>query len=278
MGCKDLLVHVDAMPQSARAVAAAVDLACRFAARVTGIHVIPEPEVPPYFKPSVAQRVAAIYADQAKAAAGEAEAAFRAATAGAGVPEVGWRSADGDVAAVLALHARTADLLIVGQSIGEGPRSVKPMLAAHRIALVGGAPTLVVPAGPETAAVGRRILVAWDGSAEAARAVRDALPILAAADHVAVAWIAERDDRAGTGWADADCLADHLRRHGIDPEIRRRWPDTGAAAALRRLADEDGTDLIVMGAFGHPWPLEFAFGGATYDLLAQTTVPLLLSR
>ena len=123
MGFKDILVHVDSTPASAVRLQLGISLARRFGARMSGLHVTPDPDVPPYFKPSAVARIAKIYREGAREAALLAEAHFRDATKDIDLITA-WKSVEGDIARVLGERARFADLLLVGQQDTENPPAI----------------------------------------------------------------------------------------------------------------------------------------------------------
>jgi nucleotide-binding universal stress UspA family protein len=138
-----------------------------------------------------------------------------------------------------------------------------------------GRPLIVVPFGRDVFRA-QRILVAWDGSARAARAVGDALPVLRAAEAVEVVTVTGEKDLPnailGAG------IAPHLSRHGVrvaiaDVEAR----DGDVAQTLRGAAERVGADLIVMGGYVHSRLREMMFGGVTRSLLKSSPVPLFMS-
>ena len=115
-----------------------------------------------------------------------------------------------------------------------------------------GRPALVVPyigAAPEPL---RRILVAWNGSREAARAVHDALPFLLAAERTTVLIVDPQAQGREVGEQPGADLAAHLARHGVRVEVKT-VPGGGLAAgdAILAQAADDGADLLVMGGYGH---------------------------
>ena len=183
MSFKDILVHVDATPASRTRLRLALTLARRFETRLTGLHVIPEPDVPPYFKPSVVERIAAIYAQNAKAAAGIAEALFLEEIKDAGA-DTGWECVAGDMQELIAERARFADLLMLGQFDTENPPTISAFLLPAKVVFGSAAPILVVPNAGKFSDVGSHALIAWDGSREAARAIRDAMPLLKSAQGI----------------------------------------------------------------------------------------------
>jgi nucleotide-binding universal stress UspA family protein len=139
-----------------------------------------------------------------------------------------------------------------------------------------GRPLIVVPEGRDSFA-GGRILVAWDGSAKAARALNDALPLLRAASHVELVSIMGEKD-LGPAVSGAD-LAPHLTRHGIKVgELTLPALDGDVAETLRNHANLIRADMIVMGAYVHSRLRQMMLGGTTRSLLKNCPVPLFLSH
>jgi nucleotide-binding universal stress UspA family protein len=138
-----------------------------------------------------------------------------------------------------------------------------------------GRPLIVVPQGHEVFA-GDRILVAWDGSAKAARALNDALPLLREASHVELVSVTgEKALESAVFGAD---LAPHLTRHGIKVgELTLPALEGDVAETLRNHADLIRADMIVMGAYVHSRLRQMMLGGTTRSLLKNCPVPLFLS-
>ena len=127
-----------------------------------------------------------------------------------------------------------------------------------------------------TAFRARRVIVAWDGSARAARATNDALPFLRAAEAVEVVVVLGDKDIPDT--AQGDDLAPHLARHGVEVEVNRAEAWEGEVAqTLRDRAVLSGADMIVMGGYVHSRLRELIFGGVTQSLLKSSPVPLFMS-
>src|SRR5271169_5035319 len=140
-----------------------------------------------------------------------------------------------------------------------------------------GVPLLLVPANWNKPSPTRKAIVAWDGGAAAARAVRDALPLLAAAEMVeVVSVLGEKDITAEASGAD---IARHLTRHC--PEVCVNVlpvGEDGVAATLFAHGILTRADLMFMGGYGHSRLREFILGGVTRDTLARTDIPALLSH
>ena len=142
--------------------------------------------------------------------------------------------------------------------------------------LDSGRPVIVVP--PESREFrARRIIVAWDGSSKAARALFDALPILRIADSVEVLQVDGEKDLSSA--IPGSTLTSRLLARKVDITAKRIVArDRDVAGAIRNYAKETGADLIVMGGFAHARMRQLIFGGVTQALLGDCTVPLFLSH
>ena len=147
--------------------------------------------------------------------------------------------------------------------------------------LASGRPVLVVPYVGTYPRVGDRVMIAWDASREAARAVADALPLLQAAQQVIT--LSANPDSGGRSDRHGDLpgadIARHLARHGVRVEAQRLSAKEISIAdmLLNRIADE-GIDLLVMGAYGHARVREIWLGGVTRRLMQHMTVPVFISH
>ncbi|MFG1419570.1 universal stress protein [Xanthobacter sp. V0B-10] len=138
-----------------------------------------------------------------------------------------------------------------------------------------GRPLIVVPPGWD-AFRHERVLIAWDGSARAARAVNDAMPILKSTAAVEVVAIGTEKELAGS--VPGAEIAPHLARHGVNVSVKDLVVQAeGIAGALREQASLFNADLLVMGAFHHSAVREWVLGGVTQSLLGESPVPLLMS-
>ena len=183
-----------------------------------------------------------------------------------------------EVANALATHARYADLAILGQIDPDDPVA-GPRYLPEEVVLGSGRPALVIPYIGAGASLGQRVVVAWDASREAARAVNDALPLLERAEAVSVVTINPRQAPFGHGEEPGADIGLHLARHGIKVDVRRvEAPDLDVANALLSELASQSADLLVMGAYGHSRLREFVLGGTTRTILAEMTVPVLMSH
>src|SRR2546421_1757575 len=158
-------------------------------------------------------------------------------------------------------------------------RAAVRMASVTTAACVTTRPTLVLPYAGKFDAVGTNIMVAWDDSREAARAVSDALPLLRIAKRVqVVSWNESVGANDSTLRPRLDALHQWLMWQGVTAEIHVETTDIGIAEAMLSRAADLGADLIVMGAYGHARWAERVLGGATRGLLASMTVPVLMSH
>lgn len=278
MALKDLLVYVDNSKANAKRIDAAIRLAAEHDAHLTGLYVTPDSTGAPLY--TEAHTPPELLEAQKKAVqerAEEAEQRFKHAVDRAGLPSE-WRSGEGDVTRTLSLHARYVDLVIIGQAdtsdhLSPSPRTVEQMV------LDVGRPVLVVPYIGASQTIGRRIVVAWNASREAIRAIHDAMPLLERADAVHVLSITPSRGRGGDGDVPGGDIAAHLARHNIKVEASYTEADDIAVGEmlLSRISDH-GADLLVMGAYGHSRYRELVLGGATHELLEAMTVPVLMSH
>ncbi len=186
-----------------------------------------------------------------------------------------WREEEDFADDIVPIHARYADVAIVGQpERSKIEPNHSPELPAN-VVMGAGRPVIVVPYAGRFDKPPQHVLIAWSGTREATRAVHDALPILKRAAKVSVLSINPKDGKHLPG---AD-IAAHLARHGCKAEAARTVSsDISVADVMLSDASDIGADFIVMGAYGHSRLREWALGGATRDVLGTMTVPVLLSH
>ena len=142
---------------------------------------------------------------------------------------------------------------------------------------VTGRPVIFVPYIQKAGMKTDRIMVCWDGSRTASRAIADAMPFLKKAKQVEIVIISSKPAKADE-LPGAD-LGQHLARHGINVGIKRiTSPDSDVPSTILSYAADSSADMIVMGGYGHSRLREFVLGGATRGLLQSMTVPVLMSH
>lgn len=274
MAITSILVHVTGDDRSAARLDTAIGLANDHNAKLTGLYVIPPIDIPDGAKAYVGADIIAGQERFARVAADEAGAAFQTRVEREGLA-CEWRCEKGYVHEIAALHARYADIAIIGQTPPDAPGGWLALQLPEQIVLSSGRPTIVVPYAGSYPVVGKRVLVAWNGSREATRAVHDALPVLKKADSVHVLSINPGDQGHIPG---ADITA-HLAHHGVDAEATQtNSVDIDVGDALLSRAADFAADLVVMGAYGHSRAREWVTGGVTRDLLKHMTAPVLMSH
>lgn len=173
-------------------------------------------------------------------------------------------------------HARMADLVILAASARHN-QARRELL--EDVLFRSGRPLLLLPAGSPRTHGWDRILIAWNASAEATRAVACALPLLKAASHVRIVTVDAAPSKAGHGEAPGRELAAYLARRGVRAEVSNLdGLGRDHAQRLSEAALDFSADMIVMGAYGHSRAREFILGGVTRDLLGASPLPLFLSH
>jgi nucleotide-binding universal stress UspA family protein len=190
-----------------------------------------------------------------------------------------WRLAEGRSADAVLLHARYADLVVLGQQDPDNPRLSGWGAVIEQTLFASGRPLLIVPYAGRFEAIGRNVLIGWSATRESARAVADALPLIAAADNATVLAIDPRGGLAGHGEVPAADIALHLARHGI--KVTAAHTASGGVSpgdVLLNYATDNGTDLLVIGGYGHSRVRELVMGGVTRTILQRMTIPVLMSH
>ncbi len=280
MALKDILVHLDDSKACDGRVEAAIRLARSHDARLTGLYIIGAPSLPTFVDAQLPEEFIREEQQRLEDSTEKAKARFVEAVDKAGLIadcRIDDESRE-PVALAFARHARYVDLAVVGQPDPDEDQLPGSPLVENAF-LSSGRPALVVPYIGAPEAMGTRVIVAWDASREAARAVNDALPILAKAKSVMVLAVNPRGGTREDGRQPGADIALHLARHDITVESKvanAEDIDTGDII-LSRAADE-GADLLVMGGYGHSRLREMVLGGVTRHMLRHMTIPVLMSH
>lgn len=278
MALKNLVVFVDSRKAAAQRVELAIRLAARHGAHLAGIHTMWVRPVSEAARNAAYNRINRLLDEAAGERAAAAERIFTAALAREHAAAE-WRLSRVDSIRDGIVHARHADLAIVGQVDPDDHSVLVPELSAEDLLLDSGRPVLVVPHAGRFATPGERVLVAWNASREAARAVNDALPLLEKAAAVTVLVVDPKIGVERHGQVPGADIAVHLARHGVEVSVEQAHA-SGVAVAdviLNRVADW-GADLVVMGGYGRARLREIVLGGASRDMLQRMTVPVLMSH
>jgi nucleotide-binding universal stress UspA family protein len=283
MAYKDLLVVLDADQRVQDRILLAVGLAERFGAHLVGLYVAATSEQPGRFDHfnSDAPLFGPLYLDPEEHMRAQAERTRLLFEDVMGRHSLSseWRAAPGYPSEVVAVHGRYADLIILGQLNPDDVRSQLVRPRPEEVALLAGRPILVIPYTGSFADVGRKVIIGWDTSREATRAINDTMPLLAGASSVTVITIDPEQSREGDGEVPGADIALHLARHGVSAKVERTFSaGIGIGDTLLSRASDLEADLLVMGAYGHSRVRELLLGGATRTVLASMTLPVLMSH
>jgi nucleotide-binding universal stress UspA family protein len=270
----DIVVHVRDTAGEPRAAQAACMLARKFAAYVYGLYVAPLGAVAFSTPETVVFQV------------NEADRLYNEAMAKHGWWQkllgnndcIGeWLVAQGEPVEALCHAARWCDLIVAERPL-LNPDAPTGWGTVSRTVFGAGAPVVVVPEAAGLVTLGERIVIAWNHSREATRAVRGALPLLAQASQVLVLDGAAPDDRLGARHLPQLNLREWLKRHSVNAEFRSFAPKNDFGAAILEAAHEARSDMIVMGAWGHSRIAELVLGGVTRYLFQHTDIPLFVAH
>jgi len=171
--------------------------------------------------------------------------------------------------------ARRFDIAVVGQP--EREQSVANEVVDEGVLFESGRPVIFVPFIQKAGMKLGRVMVCWDGSRAASRAIGDAMPFLEKAKQVEIVIVGGKPPK-GDEVSGAD-LGQHLARHGIKVDVKRiTSPDIDVASTILSYAADSSADMIVMGGYGHSRLREFVLGGVTRAILETMTVPTLMSH
>jgi nucleotide-binding universal stress UspA family protein len=300
MALRDILVCLDDTAAGERRLELALNIAQANKAYLTAVYTVPEasgPVVPPV-GPGLPPTVLGPVSPEGAAAIG-GHSSVVTASAGRVLPgteraaaierrfreELPSRELDGEwrllarieLAELIAL-AKAADLVVLGQYSDNDPDAMS-WLRPDDVMIDIGRPVLVVPCAGIFEHVGRRVLIAWDGTREANRALHDALPLIDSAEAVTVMHVGARQGDLDRDRHSLDHIVRHLGRHGISAQPEASLSNGVAISdfLLSRAADL-GADMIVAGAYHHSPLRESLLGGVSRGLLDHMTVPVLMSH
>lgn len=245
--------------------------------RLIGVHVSPTPVSYGLASDLALSSLIAAQIEAAEAARTSSERAFADSCMREGIPYE-WRTSrtsDYLIGQQAGALARSGDLLIYPKPSTEDGEALPP---AEEIVFSAGRPVLLVPSDWKMTALGKRVIIAWDGGRESTRAVFDALPILLNATVVRIVSVEGYLDEPVRQFTPGDDLAAALSRHGIKTESHAfRGRGGNVRAELETAFLDAGADLVVMGCYGHSRFREMILGGVSQSMLKDVPFPLLLS-
>lgn len=269
---KNIVVAFDGTPAARTALNHAAALAKPSQGHVTAVLAHAAAENYAEHGPWIPSEVRKVLKDANERAVAEATDVFEteAATLGLG-DRLTFETLAGRVDDVLARRARAADLLVAPRPSAEAEMHV--IQHPDQIALRSGRPLLIVPAGSAPMPAPAQIVVAWDGKRAAARAMADALPLLAAGSTVTLLTIGDKIANSAP-----DLAITHLSRHGFDAQHVTRPAGASIAGAIIAYCAEARPALLVMGAYEHSKFQVELMGGPTVEVLRNADLPVLMSH
>lgn len=288
MTYKTVLLHVDDSASRGARIDAAASIAQACGGHLTGVALTGVSRLLYQNQPDLdADPNLALHLNFLRERAAHALDGFEAQVRAAGVASFEQRVVDDEAAGGMSLLARYADLVVISQyNAKDKSPSVMRDFPAY-VLLHSGRPVLIVPYAPPLPllappAAARNVLISWNASKEASRAVSAALPLLQRAEHVHVAIFDAQVHAAEHGEQPGAELLHYLARHGVDARVHLldgggvRRGDIGEA--LLSQAADLSADLLVMGAYGHSRLHETILGGVTRTILQSMTIPVLMAH
>ncbi|SAL36937.1 UspA domain-containing protein [Caballeronia choica] len=279
MNLKSIVVHLDASERAHARLELALHLAKRFDAHLTGLYAVFAPEARSFYVMAGSAAYFETHDASRRERRGAIERLFHAEVARACVKGE-WVEAQGHANLAVPRVGHCADLIVAGQEDPNDPESYIGEHFPETLVMSAGRPLLLVPYAGFFPSVGEHVMIAWDGSREATRAVYDALPLLKIARRVTLVSIDSESHDGTPARISGSDIAASIARHGVHVEVSvtEAVADANAGELLLSRAADLGADLVVMGGYGHARWQELMLGGATRTVLGSMTVPVLMSH
>ena len=277
MSVASILLHVDDSAAFKFRLKLAVHLANQYNAHLMALYVVWPTKFPNITPMPTSADIIMSHRNTLWAAAADAQKACEQAAGDAAVA-FEWWAEEGVVIDKLSEYGRYCDLIVLGQH-DPNDRSDRSESTADHVVLESGSACLVVPYIGTTTEQIDNVLVAWNGSMESARAVKDAVPILKQARRVEILTVNPEQHKMEEESAPAGGVRAFLAKHGVDAETHTIWNNqSDPGDVLLSYASDFSADLLVMGAYGRTRWREKVLGGFTRHLLDYMTVPVLMSH
>ena len=255
----------------------AISVANAFEAHLLGVAFVYDPVIPGSVMGGIPPEFIESQRRESEKKANDAIVRFEQAVKRAGI-SYETRTVNASIAGAadrLGRLARRFDLAIVGQP--ERKMAAAAEVVDEGVLFDSGRPVIFVPYIQKAGLKLDRVIVCWDGSRSATRAIADAMPFLQKAKQVEIVMVVSKggknDEVPGVD------LGQHLARHGLKVDIKRiTSPDIDITSAILSYAADTSADMIVMGGYGHSRLREFILGGVTRGILETMTVPVLMSH
>lgn len=285
---RSILVHVSDSERSRKALSCAAGIATSHGAVLRAMHAVEPLHMGAFLSPEAAMTAAQLNEEAERRRLEAAQDRVLQAAQANGL-RIAFDSPGGDPLAVMTDSSRIADLVVIGQPL-DGDAAGPSRRFVSRLLVGAGCPLLFVPAIGPLEGCGDRILVAWSGTRESARALRDAMPLLHRASSVEILRLGGKGEDSEEP---LDGVASFLRAFGVTASCSVRpvreisfservltpsVVDASIAELLLSHAGDSNADLIVMGGYGHTRTFELVLGGVTQTMLRSMTVPVLMSH
>ncbi len=281
MAYRTITVHVNESRHTEARIELAASIAIRHGAHLVGVAAAALPQAF-HMRGIMGESSAAleIYLNFTRERAHAALAEFEKMATRAGVASVERRLMEDEPGAALCLQARYSDLLILGQNDPNESLPAQRADVPDYVITHSPRPVLMAPFAGRYRSIGKRVVIAWDGSAEATRAIAGAMPFLTNAEMVQVVVFNPAARPFAHGQQPGADIAHYLARHGVGIEVCQRTAgdDADIGNALLSHLDDCDADLLVMGGYGHSRFREVLLGGVTRTVLESMTTPVLMAH
>lgn len=270
MSIKDILVYVDNDDNCDKRLDVSTSLCNVYDAHLSGVYVKQRISIPAYAGVYMPVEVYETNDKETAKLAEEAKTRFNDKTGTAGINN-DFRDFDGDVSYQLSLASRYADLMVVPQRLPD-KFDLNPYYQLPDILLGAACPVLLLPETVTVSLPPQRVMLAWDGGRESAKAFKAALPMLKEVKKIDVLAVSPEE---GTETA----IAQHINRHGFEVEVHEmEGGHFDVGEILLEQAKSLDSQMIVMGAYGHSRIRELMLGGTTRHVLDHTSLPVLFAH
>lgn len=280
MGFVDLIAFVSRLADDEPALRMGEAIARHHETSLTCASLMALPDEPLAYEPTV---VAGVWAELLTRAREEAKGHRTEIEARLARSDQNWTVHQGealsrDLGRVAAVHARYADMALLSHGASATDLEARAEMI-EGVLFHSGRPALIAPPGWDGDAVGKRIVIAWDASKEATRALSEARGFLSHCERALILTVDAKPRTFGHGEHPGQNIAAHLSRRGVAVEVRNAdGMDRPISETLMQEAEAFGGDLLVMGAYAHSRLREMVFGGATREVLAQSRLPLFMAH
>ncbi len=270
MSIKDIIVYVDNDKDCETRLETASSLCKTFEAQLTGLYLLQKISIPAYAGAYMPVEVFEANDEETIKLRDKAEAVFTAKSESVNISGH-FSAVEGDVSTALNQYSRYADLLVVPQRKSDR-LDFNPYYQLSDVLLGAACPVLLLTYNKPPALPPETALLAWDGKRECARALRAAMPMLSQIKKIDVVSVNCEED-------DATQIANHIGRHGIEAKVHSvKDSQIDIGSVLLDQANSLGSQMIIMGAYGHSRIRELMLGGTTRHILEHVELPVLFSH